>query len=79
MFHIELADRGNQSMTAQTQVTSTPVPPLAPGQPEQPASKQPWRRPSVAFVPMQATADGKSGIYEDQFGGANGQPTPPPI
>lgn len=36
-----------------------------------PAPRQPWRRPTVTFVPMQATAGGKSGLDND---GTN--PTP---
>ena len=31
----------------------------------QPAPKQPWRRPTVTFVPMQATAGAKSGLAND--------------
>lgn len=54
-------------MTLQTQATSAPVPPATTGQPEQPAHKQPWRRPSVTFVPMQATAGPKSGALTDNL------------
>ena len=30
-----------------------------------PAPRQPWRRPTVTFVPMQATAGGKSAVGTD--------------
>lgn len=34
-------------------------------QTKQPAQKQPWRRPTVTFVPMQATAGSKSATTND--------------
>lgn len=34
-------------------------------QTKQPATRQPWRRPTVTFVPMQATAGNKSAVGND--------------
>ena len=52
-------------------VMAVPAGVFAAEQTTPPAPRQPWRRPTVTFVPMQATAGGKSGLDND---GTN--PTP---